>query len=287
MAAVLLGEARSAASCERLVEGNLGFVVRVANEYRGMGVPFEDLLAEGNLGLFEAARRYDSGSGAKFITYAVWWIRKRILQALDEQSSLVRLPCHHRKRMREIRLAEDALRRELGRDPHREEISRRLGRDGVSSAVEARGLPAAAVGIERVLSRHRRVVSLDRDAEGQDGPMRGWSGRLAGSNRRADEDLIHGETIDRLVDAVDRLPPAERSVIRSRFGLDAEAARTLREIGREMGLSRERVRQIECRAKERLRRLLDRRAPGLRSDMMPPRCPTTSRESPRPSTTST
>jgi RNA polymerase primary sigma factor len=257
---------------DRLVVGNLAFVVRIAHDYRGLGVAFEDLLAEGNLGLLEAARRFDPGSGVRFITYAVWWIRKRILAALDEQSSVVRTPCHHKKRMREARRVEDSLRLELGRDPRREEVAGRMS--------------PGADRLERTLARHRRVVSLDRE------PHPGGRGRtlLEGvpcPSGRVDDGLIHDELRDRLLDAVERLPGAERRVIRSRYGLGTEAARTLREIGLEMGLSRERVRQIECRAKDRLRRLIDRRADPARSDIMPASCATSSSPSPRPSSIST
>ena len=90
-------------SRDRLVESNLGFVVKVANEYRNLGVLFEDLLNEGNLGLIEAAQRFDATKGTKFITYAIWWIRKSILKALSERSTLVRVPSYQMKKVREIR----------------------------------------------------------------------------------------------------------------------------------------------------------------------------------------
>jgi RNA polymerase primary sigma factor len=225
---------------EGLIEGNLAFVVSIANEYRGRGVPFEDLLAEGNLGLLEAARRYDDTIGVRFLTYAVWWIRKRILQALEEQSSVVRLPANHRKSIRAIRRTEEGLRSELGRHPRREEVRDRL-----------------ASNIDGILARHRRVVSIDREHPGRDGRSRRLADDLSARTTRADDELIHGQLLDRLVQAVGRLPRVERSVIQGRYGLGHEQPRTLREIGSDMGLSRERVRQIEGRARDRLRRLLD------------------------------
>ena len=109
-------------SLHELVESNLSFVVKVASEYRNLGLPFEDLLNEGNIGLIEAAHRYDATKGTKFITYAIWWIRKSILKSLSEHSSLVRVPTYQMKKVREIRDAENSLRRQLGRKPQREEI---------------------------------------------------------------------------------------------------------------------------------------------------------------------
>ena len=113
-------------SLNELIESNLSFVVKVASEYRNLGLPFEDLLNEGNIGLIEAAHRYDASKGTKFITYAIWWIRKSILKALSEHSNLVRVPTYQMKKVKEIRDAENSLRRSLGRKPKREEISERL-----------------------------------------------------------------------------------------------------------------------------------------------------------------
>ncbi len=134
-------------SRDELVQANLSFVVKVASEYRNLGLPFEDLLNEGNLGLIEAAHRYDASKGTKFITYAIWWIRKSILKALSEHSSLVRVPTYQMKKVREIRDAENTLRRKLGRKPKREEISERL-----SKSVNK---------IDQTLQLKLREVSLD------------------------------------------------------------------------------------------------------------------------------
>src|SRR2546425_11244405 len=105
-----------------LVESNLSFVAKVASEYRNLGLPFEDLLNAGNLGMIEAAHRLDHRKGTKFITYAIWWIRKAILKALSEQSNLVRVPNYQMKKVKEVRDVERSLRLELGRKPKREEI---------------------------------------------------------------------------------------------------------------------------------------------------------------------
>src|SRR5512136_508713 len=141
-----------------LIESNLSFVVKVASEYRNLGLPFEDLLNEGNIGLIEAAHRYDASKGTKFITYAIWWIRKSILKALSEHSNLVRVPNYQMKKVREIRDAENSLRRSLGRAPMREEISERLSKN-ISK-------------IDQVLQFNLREISLEeRIGKDRDKPI--------------------------------------------------------------------------------------------------------------------
>ena len=106
-----------------LITSNLGFVITVASEYRGLGIPFEDLINEGNLGLIEAAQRYDPKRGVRFITYAVWWIRKAILKSISDQATVVRIPSYRRKKMRQFRCAEKELLASLGRSPDRAELA--------------------------------------------------------------------------------------------------------------------------------------------------------------------
>jgi RNA polymerase sigma factor (sigma-70 family) len=203
----------------QLIERNLTFVVRVAKEYRNLGVPFEDLLNEGNLGLIEAARRFDPERGTRFITWAVWWIRKHILRAVSTDSGVVRVPEYHSRRARRLAQTERAA-----------HMPRRAG-----------------------------VVSLDRG--GDDGePGEPLHRRLLDPDApNAELDLLQREAIRLVGEAVRALTERERTVICGRFGLEGGAPRALQEIGAEMGLSRERVRQIENRAKSRLRRMLLRR----------------------------
>src|SRR5712691_6736074 len=130
-----------------LITSNLGFVITVASEYRGLGIPFEDLINEGNLGLIEAAQRYDPERGVRFITYAVWWIRKAILKAVSDHATVVRIPSYRRKKMRQVREAEQALIITLGRTPDRAELAERL-----SGAVSA---------LEEMLRTNPREVSID------------------------------------------------------------------------------------------------------------------------------
>src|SRR5437867_7449644 len=130
-----------------LITSNLGFVITVAGEYRGLGIPFEDLINEGNLGLIEAAQRYDPARGVRFITYAVWWIRKAILKAIADHATVVRIPSYRRKKMKQVREAEQSLRGWLGRSPDRRELAERL-----SGAVAA---------LDELLRTNPREISID------------------------------------------------------------------------------------------------------------------------------
>ncbi|HJQ99976.1 MAG TPA: RNA polymerase sigma factor RpoD/SigA [Candidatus Polarisedimenticolaceae bacterium] len=227
-----------------LIESNLSFVVKVSIEYRNLGLPFEDLLNEGNIGLIEAAHRYDASKGTKFITYAIWWIRKSILKALSEHSNLVRVPNYQMKKVREIRDAEASLRRSLGRAPERAEISQRL-----SKSVNK---------IDQVLQFSMREVSLDEKiGKDRDKPISDYLVDPASSS--PEDDMIHRESSSLVGEAMSHLTEQERVVVAYRFGLAGGPPLTLKEIGEKMGISRERVRQIECQAKARLRKLFTKK----------------------------
>jgi RNA polymerase primary sigma factor len=233
------------AARNRLVEANLGFVVRVAKEYRGLGIPFEDLLNEGNLGLIEAASRFDAAKGTKFITCAIWWIRKAILKALDEQSSLVRLPNYQRRKLREAQELQRSSQSVRARRPYRLRTSCNGTRRGASISVSPRGV---------------RTFSLDSPS-GAGWPNGTLAERLDDQEQISPERELLSEEAHRLVgEAVTRLPDNERQVIVGRFGLAGDRPLVLKELGEEMGLSRERVRQLEQRAIGRLRRILAHRA---------------------------
>ena len=232
------------ASLHELVESNLAFVVKVANQYRNLGVPFEDLLNEGNVGLLEAAHRYDASKETKFVTYAIWWIRKSILKALTEQSSTVRVPSYQMKKVREIRDAETALRTTLGRRPEREEISERLDR--------------SVHKIDQVLQFTLRGVSLD-DKVGRDRDTSIADLLRDDSAASPEDELIRREVRQLVADAMRQLAKRERAVIGLRYGMDEERPLTLHETGERLQLSRERIRQLENQAKLRLRRFFARR----------------------------
>lgn len=228
---------------DRLAHSALGFVVRIAAEYAGHGVSIEDLVNEGNVGLIEAARRYDPHRETKFITYAVWWIRKAMLSALA-RTAPVSVPSYHWQRLRRIRKAEAYLERALGRRPTRDEISSHL-KEGLDS-------------VERTLRLKPQWLSIFDPLHDEDGPTLATT--LPDPKQRTPEErMLRREQEDLLVDAFGALTERERFVIVHRFGLLGRQAKTLRELGRRMGLSRERVRQIEAGAQKRLARTLERR----------------------------
>ncbi|MGD8375712.1 MAG: sigma-70 family RNA polymerase sigma factor [Acidobacteriota bacterium] len=219
----------------RLVEANLGFVVSIAKEYRNRGLPFEDLISEGNVGLIEAARRFDPGNGTKFITYAVWWIRKAILAALAEHSLVVRVTSYERRRLR-----------------------RASGKPAPSTTVRGRRPahlddPGVAVagGGGSLLERYG-AVSLDA-AVGQDGETSLGDFLPAGGDDPETE-VSRKLMLACLDRALTYLSRRKRRILVSRFGLDGGDPQSLREVARGLGLSRERVRQVELDARKELLR---------------------------------
>ena len=230
-----------------LVTSHLGFVVKVATEYRNMGLPLEDLLNEGNLGLIEAAQRFDPSRGVKFISYAMWWVRKSILRALSENSSIVRIPEYQRKQVRSVHDTRRLLGRELGRDAGADEISREMG--------------VKVARVDRLLQMQMRDLSLD-DAVGRDGETTRLDHMVDERALDPEEEMIRRQNRVLLRHALRNLSGRQLSVIVERFGLDGRQARTLAEIGERLGMSREGVRQIETQATTRLRKAMARRPPA-------------------------
>jgi RNA polymerase primary sigma factor len=237
----------------RLVEGNLRFVVSYAKRYRGLGVPFVDLIHEGNLGLMEAARRFDPGRNVKFITYAVWWVRQAIMHALSGQTRAFTLP---------QKLSGVAAR--FGRQVA--EMTERLERVPTTSEIAA-GLAISEADVDALRQLGTSDVSLSDQVGGSRGDAEGLElGDLIEQDSvpAIDDELIHEAGIDRVRQALTELEEKEREVMMLRFGLDRDGdPRTLQEVGDMLGLSRERIRQIEARAKDKLRR--SKRAGELRS----------------------
>jgi RNA polymerase primary sigma factor len=236
---------REPGAFETLVLSNLPFVVRIAADYHNLGVPFEDLLNEGNLGLIEAAQRFDTRKGTRFLTYAVWWIRKAMLKAAATHTTLVRSSYYQSRRSRRVRGAEEALTRELGRPPERSEVGARLGES------DAR--------LEQVLRRRVREISLDARV-GKEGTTSISEFLVDATRESAEETLIHGENAHLLRRALQVLTPQEQRIVSARFGLVDGKPRSLREVGRALNLSGERVRQIEREALGRIRRFFARHA---------------------------
>jgi RNA polymerase primary sigma factor len=232
---------------DRLVEANLRFVVHYAKRYRGLGLSYTDLIHEGSLGLIEAAKRFDPDRNVKFISYGVWWVRQAIFHALSEHARVFRLPQKLSGQVSRLETAREKLKAELERVPTTEELAERtaLSKDEV----------------ERLLLAAGDDVSLST-AVGDDGNLELGDTLEQDSVPSAEVEMIRTSFERRIQDMVGSLDEKEREVIRMRFGLDGDEPKTLQEIGETMGLSRERIRQIESRAKEKLRR--SREAHGLR-----------------------
>lgn len=225
------------AALEKLTKANLRFVVSVAKQYQNQGLTLPDLINEGNLGLIKAAEKFDETRGFKFISYAVWWIRQSILQALAEQSRIVRLPLNQVGSLNKINKASARFEQENERTPSSEELARVLD------------LPKEKVqDTMRVSGRH---ISVDAPfAEGEDNSL--LDVLVNSDSPNADRSLINeslGVEIDR---ALSTLTDRERDIVKYFFGIGA-AEMTLEEIGDEFGLTRERVRQIKEKAIRRLR----------------------------------
>jgi RNA polymerase primary sigma factor len=233
----------------RLIECNLRLVVSVARRYLGHRLSFLDLVQEGNIGLQIGVERYDWRRGFRFSTYVYWWIRQALTRAIADQSRTIRLPVHIAELLSKIAGAERKLTIELGREPTVEEVAQYLDVD-----------PERVSAVRRAA---RMPLSLDSPF-GEDGELtRGdliaddFSTEAAGQSAEASDLSAWVES------ALDELKPRQREVLRLRFGLNRRPGRTLEEVGEELGVSRERVRQIEAEALAELRRM-----PGLRRELL-------------------
>jgi RNA polymerase primary sigma factor len=232
---------------KKLVESNLRFVVHYAKRYRGLGLAYMDLIHEGSLGLMEAAKRFDPERNVKFISYAVWWVRQAIFHALSEHTRVFRLPQKLSSQVSRLSNVREKLKLELERMPTTEELAERAALS-----------PAE---VEQLLLAAGDDVSLSA-AVGDEGSLELGDTLEQETIPSAELELIRTSFERRIQSMVADLDLKEREVIKMRFGLDGDEPKTLQEIGEAMGLSRERIRQIESRAKEKLRR--SREAQGLR-----------------------
>ena len=222
-------------------------MVSYAKRYRGLGLPFLDLIHEGTLGLIEAAKRFDPERNVKFISYAVWWVRQAIFHALSEHTRVFRLPQKLSGQISKVGNARQQLTVELERPPTTEELAQKT--DLTSEEVE------------ELLKVAGDDLSLST-AVGEDGSLELGDTLEQDTIPSVELEMMRTSFEEQIRALVAELDEKEREVIRMRFGLDGEEPRTLQEIGETLGLSRERIRQIESKAKEKLRR--SHRAQGLR-----------------------
>jgi len=223
---------------EILTKANLRFVVSVAKQYQNQGLSLGDLINEGNLGLIKAARRFDETRGFKFISYAVWWIRQSILQALAEQSRIVRLPLNRVGALNKIGKAYSNLKQEFEREPSQEEIAQSLEMD-VEEISNVMKISAKQVSVDSPFSFGEENSLLDIIQDDQ--------------QPSPDNELISESLKTEIKNVLAILPEREAEVIRLYFGLNEESPMTLEEIGEKFHLTRERVRQIKEKAIRRIR----------------------------------
>ncbi|MCP3929269.1 MAG: RNA polymerase sigma factor RpoD/SigA [Bacteroidetes bacterium] len=231
---------------ERLTKSNLRFVVSVAKQYQNQGLSLSDLINEGNVGLMKAAKRFDETKGFKFISYAVWWIRQSILQAIVEYSRIVRLPLNKVGSYNKVNEAFLAFVQEFEREPTHEELGELLDMTPKE--------------VSNMLKGNGRHVSVDAPLTGEDGDSTMLDVIYSDEDLSPDENLMEQSLKEEVQQGLSILSPREVEVLSSYYGLNGYKSLTLEEIGELYGLTRERVRQIKERAIRRLRKAYNRNA---------------------------
>jgi RNA polymerase primary sigma factor len=240
------------AALERLTEGNLRFVVSVAKQYQNQGLSLSDLINEGNVGLMKAAKRFDETKGFKFISYAVWWIRQSILQAIVEYSRIVRMPNNKSTSYNRLNEAFVSFVQEFERDPSHEELAELLN-------VPIRDVINAMPG-------NNRHISFDAPVSGEEDSFTLLDMIETDGEMQPDLKLMEESLRMEIMYSLNSLAPREAEVLAYYFGLKGEKPLTLDEIGEQLELTRERVRQIKERAIRRLRKSMNRNT-SIRSYM--------------------
>ncbi len=226
------------AAREHLITANSRLVISVAKKYMGRGVPFLDLIQEGNIGLIRAAKKFDYRRGHKFSTYATWWIRQAVTRAIADQGRTIRVPVHMGDQINRLLRVQHQLTQRLGRDPLVEEL--------------AEALEVTPQKVENMIQVARRPLSLETPTDDEEDSVLGdfiQDEDVAAPDESATYNLLK----EHLENVLDGLPPREVRILQLRYGLLDGQAYTLEEVGRKMGVTRERVRQIEAQALSRLR----------------------------------
>ena len=228
---------------EQMIKANLRLVVKIARDYEGIGLPLLDLISEGNIGLMKAVERFDPAKGGKLSTYGSWWIKQSIKRALANQSKTIRLPVHLVDKISKMRRTSMRLQEELGREPTDEELGEELG---ITSARVAQMRMAAI-----------RPASLDAPIGDED--SNNFAEVVEDESADTPYEKLEEKTVTRMLqEMVKTLDNREATILRSRFGLDGGAQKTLEEVGVKFGVTRERVRQIQNIALKKLRKMIEK-----------------------------
>ncbi len=228
---------------EHMIKANLRLVVKIAHDYEGFGLPLLDLISEGNIGLMKAVERFDPSKGGKLSTYGSWWIKQSIKRALANQSKTIRLPVHLVDKISKMRRVAMKLQEVFGREPTDEELAEEMG----MTPSRVAQMRTAAI----------RPASLD--APIGDDESNNYSEIIADENADTPYEQLEDQTVTRMLqEMVKTLDPREATILRYRFGLDGGSEKTLEEVGEKFGVTRERVRQIQNIALNKLRRMIER-----------------------------
>jgi RNA polymerase primary sigma factor len=241
------------AARERMINANLRLVVTIARDYANLGLPLLDLISEGNIGLTKAVERFEPTKGAKLSTYAMWWIKQAIKRALANQSKTIRVPVHLADKLAKMRRLSLRMSEELGREPTDDELAEEIGIDSDK--------------ITRLKSVGIRPASLNAPIVDNDstefGDMIGDDEAQTPFELLRDKNLL--DEVDGLLEALD---PREKKIILQRFGLDGGEPKTLEDVGKDFGITRERIRQLQNVALAKLRRALTQKEDGLKTEFL-------------------